>query len=98
MEHDELRRVRLLPEDRAAVRDGRCYFVVREGGVYRLKTLPPCHRDGREVLVGSLGRCGRVYRVAVGAVRVHWKAGVVALEALSAGETEELAVASRCLP
>lgn len=98
MERNELSRVWLLPEDKADAKHGRRYFVVREGGVYRLKTLPPLHNDGREVLEGSLGRRGGVYRVAVGAVKVRLESGAVDLLPLSRPEAEELAVESRCLP
>jgi hypothetical protein len=98
MEREKLSRVRIPPEDAAEAKHGRRYFVVREGNVYRLKTLPPRHRDGREVLEGSLGKCGGVYRVAVGAVKVRLESGAVDLLPLSRPEVEELAVESRCLP
>lgn len=98
MERNELLKVRLVPEDAADVKHGRRYFVVREGGVYRVKTQPPHHRDGREVLKGSLGRTGGVYRVAVGGVKVVLDSGAVDLLPLSRSEVEELAVESRCLP
>lgn len=98
MERDTLSRARLVPEDMTEVKHGRRYFVVREGSVHRLKTLPPRHRDGREVLEGSLGRCGGVYRVACGGVLVRLESGAVELRPLSRSEVEELAVSSRCLP
>lgn len=98
MEREKLARVRLVPEDAQEARHGLRYFVVREGGVFRLKRTPPRHRDGREVLEGSLGRTGGVYRVAVGAVLVRLESGAVDLLPLSRPEAEELAVESRCLP
>jgi hypothetical protein len=98
MDRVNLARVRLPPEDVEEAKDGRRYFVVREGGVFRLKSTPPVHNDGREVLEGSLGRLSGVYRVAVGAVQVRRDSGAVDLRPLSRAEAEEFAVESRCLP